>query len=70
MPPWTKNRPGRYERVDGEPVAMAPERIQHVRVKTRVWAAFDRAIAAADPLIVVEVLLPSTQSTETDEKLA
>jgi Uma2 family endonuclease len=90
---------------------MAPERIQHVRVKTRVWAALDRAIAAAgvdcealgdgvtievdddtdyepdvvvncgppaspdaiaaaNPVIVVEVLSPSTQSIDTNEKLA
>lgn len=44
---WAKQQPQRYERVEGEPVAMSPERIQHVRVKARVWAALDRAIAAA-----------------------
>ena len=44
---WAESQPVRYERVDGEPVAMSPERIQHVRVKARVWAALDRAIAAA-----------------------
>jgi Uma2 family endonuclease len=108
---WAEARPDRYERIDGEPVAMAPERVQHVRVKTRVWAAFDRAIGAAgldcealgdgvtvevdqdtdyepdvivncgppaspdaiaatDPVIVAEVLSPSTQSVDTGEKLA
>ena len=87
---------------------MSPERIQHVRVKARVWAALDRAIAtsgvdcealsdgvtieidddtdyepdavvncgppvspdaiaAANPVIVVEVLPPSTQSIDTSE---
>jgi Uma2 family endonuclease len=97
--------------VDGEPVAMSPERIQHVRVKARVWAALDRAIAAAgvecealndgvtievdddtdyepdavvncgppaspdaiaaaNPVIVVEVLSPGTQSIDTSDKLS
>jgi Uma2 family endonuclease len=108
---WTEGQPRRYERIDGEPVAMSPERIQHVRVKARVWAALDRAIAvagvdcealndgvtievdedtdyepdatvncgppaspdavaAANPIIVVEVLSPGTQSIDTGEKLA
>ena len=108
---WAEGQTGRYERVCGEPVAMAPERIQHVRVKTRVWAALDRAIATAGaecealgdgvtievdedtdyepdvvvncgppappdaiaaptPVIVVEVLSPSTQSIDTGDKLA
>jgi len=108
---WSETQPGRHERLAGEPVAMAPERIQHVRVKARVWAALDRAIAAtgmdcealsdgvtievdddtdyepdavvncgppaspdalaaAHPVIVVEVLSPSTQSIDTSDKLA
>ncbi len=108
---WAEAQPVRYERVNGEPVAMSPERIQHVRVKARVWAALDRAIttagvdcealndgvtieidddtdyepdavvncgpaaspdaiAAANPVIVVEVLSPSTQSIDTGDKLA
>ncbi len=101
---------GRYERVEGEVVAMAPERIAHVRVKTRVWQALDRAIRAAGldceafgdgvtveigedtdyepdamvacgerlgndaiaapaPVVVVEVLSPSTRSVDTGAKL-
>jgi Uma2 family endonuclease len=108
---WAEGQPGRYERIDGEPVAMSPERIQHVRIKNRVWAALDRAItaagldcealgdgvtievdedtdyepdavvncgppalpdavAAANPVIVVEVLSPSTQAVDTSDKLA
>jgi Uma2 family endonuclease len=35
----------RYERVGGEPVAMAPERLGHVRVKYRIWQALDAALA-------------------------
>ncbi len=108
---WVEAQPrGRYERVAGEVVAMAPERVAHVRVKARVWQALDQAIRAADlpcealadgvtveigddadyepdavvncgeaiagddvtapnPVIVVEVLSPSTQSVDTGTKL-
>src|ERR1700727_2861210 len=108
---WAEGRRGRYERVAGEPVAMSPERGEHVRIKSRVWAALDRAVreagldcealgdgvtievdadtdyepdavvncgprlhpdatAATNPVIVVEVLSPSTQSVDSSEKLA
>ena len=108
---WAEGQTGRYERVAGEPVAMSPERIQHVRIKSRIWAALDRAIrdagldcealadgvtievgeetdyepdavvncgpplspdatAASNPVVVVEVLSPSTQSVDSGEKLA
>jgi Uma2 family endonuclease len=108
---WAEGQSQRYERIAGEPVAMSPERIQHVRIKNRVWAALDRAvqeaaldcealgdgvtievdedtdyepdavvncgprlppdaIAATNPVIVVEVLSPSTQSVDSGEKLA
>jgi Uma2 family endonuclease len=99
---------GRYERVNGVVVAMAPERIAHARVKARIWQALDRAIrasgvpcealpdgitvevgdcdyepdaivqcgpldpnavAADRPLVVVEVLSPSTSSTDRAWKL-
>ena len=108
---WVEAQPrGRFERIAGEIVAMAPERIAHVRVKTRVWRALDDAIqeagvacealadgvtievgedtdyepdavvvcdpraegsamAVANPVIVVEVLSPSTQSVDTGAKL-
>ena len=107
---WAEMQPrGRYERVEGEIIAMAPERIAHVRVKMRVWRALDRAIhaagldcealgdgvtveigestdyepdavvacgerladdaiAAPTPVIVVEVLSPSTRSVDTGIK--
>jgi Uma2 family endonuclease len=108
---WAEGQTRRYERVAGEPVALLPERAQHVRVKSRVWAALDQAVreagldckafgsgvtievdadtdyepdavvnsgprlppdatAATNPVIVVEVLSPSTQSVDSDEKLA
>jgi Uma2 family endonuclease len=108
---WAAGQRGRYERVAGEPVAMSPERIEHVRIKSRVWAALDRAIrsanlpcealsdgvtievdedtdyepdavvncgppapgdavAVANPVVVVEVLSPTTQSVDFADKLA
>jgi len=109
---WAEQQPkGRFERVAGEVVAMTPERIAHVRLKTRIWQALEDAvqvagiacealgdgvtvaidedtdyepdavvncgaklhpdaIAAPNPVIVVEVLSPSTQSTDTGAKLA
>ena len=108
---WCEAQPtGRYERLDGHIVAMAPERIAHVRVKGAVYKALDRAIAtagvvcealsdgvtvetgdsdyepdalvncgeamdgdaiaASNPVIVVEVLSPGTASTDTGGKLA
>ncbi len=38
---------GRFERAAGEPVAMAPERWIHARVKARIWRAFDRELRHA-----------------------
>lgn len=101
---------GRYERVDGRIVAMAPERGAHLRIKGAMYKALDRAVtvagvacqalpdgatvetgdsdyepdalvncgepmaddavAAPNPVIVVEVLSPGTASTDTGAKLA
>jgi Uma2 family endonuclease len=101
---------GRYERVDGWIVAMAPERGAHLRVKGAIYKALDRAVtvagvpcqvlpdgatvetgdsdyepealvncgepmaddavAAPNPVIIVEVLSPGTTSTDTGGKLA
>jgi Uma2 family endonuclease len=108
---WAEQQEGaRYERVSGEPVAMAPERAIHARIKARVWRALDRrlrdqgsdcealpdgmtvevdadtdyepdavvncgppipddATAATNPVIVVEVLSPGTESVDTGAKL-
>lgn len=108
---WAEAQPrGRHELIAGEVVAMAPERIAHIRVKARVWAALDRsvraaglpceafadgitvevgddtdcepdavvacgerlsgdAIAASNPVVVAEVLSPSTRSVDTGAKL-
>ena len=108
---WVEGQPKRYERIAGEPVARLPECTQHVRVKSRIWAALDRAVrqagldcealadgmtievdddtdyepdavvncgpklspdttVATNPVIVVEVLSPSTQSIDSSDKLA
>ena len=45
---WCDAQPtGRYERVDGRIVPMAPERGAHLRVKAAVYIALRRAVAAA-----------------------
>ncbi len=109
---WAIAQPGdgRYELVDGQVVAMAPERIVHVRLKARVWRALEDAITARGrpcealvdgagvrlddssfyvpdvlvycgdrlagdqlmvpaPMIVVEVLSPSTSDVDAGGKL-
>jgi Uma2 family endonuclease len=38
---------GRYQLIDGEIVAMAPERVEHVHVKRMAANALDSATAAA-----------------------
>ena len=47
---WVGEQPDttRYELVHGEPVAMAPERIEHARVKHRVARALEDAITTAN----------------------
>ncbi len=109
---WAMEQPsGRFELLDGEVVAMAPERAGHVRAKTDVLLAFHAALAAHgieceafadgmavridestvyepdasircgpklpndavlldDPVVVVEVISPSSQSIDTGTKLA
>jgi Uma2 family endonuclease len=45
---WVEQQPcGRFERIDGIVVAMAPERLSHIRRKGSAWNALRRAIAAA-----------------------
>jgi Uma2 family endonuclease len=108
---WAAGQKRRYERLASEPVAMSPERIEHARIKSRTWAALDRAIrennlpcealpdgvtvevdadtdyepdavvncgppapgdavAATNPVVVVEVLSPSTEHIDLADKLA
>jgi Uma2 family endonuclease len=45
---WAEQQPtGRFERIDGVVVAMAPERAIHADRKALVWLALRRAVAAA-----------------------
>jgi Uma2 family endonuclease len=45
---WAAAQPsGRFELVDGRPVAMAPERARHNLVKAAVYKALDRALSQA-----------------------
>jgi len=109
---WAETQPGRrFERVGGTPVAMAPKRWVHARLKARIWRALDReiqsaglpcqaapdgmtveiddetdyephalvncgapipdeAIAAPNPVVIVEVLSPRTESLDAGGKLA
>jgi Uma2 family endonuclease len=107
---WAEQQPaGRFERVNGVVVAMAPERASHNRRKALVWQVLrlavqaarlpcevytdgmtvevgesdyepdavvhcgdklpDEAVAVPDPLIIVEVLSPSTSATDRAWKL-
>jgi Uma2 family endonuclease len=108
---WAEAQPrGRFERIDGFVVAMAPERASHADRKALVWLALRRAVADAelpchvypdgmtveigeggdyepdavlhcgeklpgdavavpDPLVVVEVLSPSTRAEDLTRKL-
>jgi Uma2 family endonuclease len=106
---WAEGQSGRFERIQGIVVAMAPERIGHAMRKARVWAALDRAvreaglpcqvlpdgitievedsdyepdavlrcgerlsddaIAVPDPLVIVEVLSPTTGGIDRSLKL-
>jgi Uma2 family endonuclease len=110
---WSERQPERprYELVDGQPVAMAPERVGHTRTKYAVHAALaaairkaglacealgdgvmvrvgeatayepdalvrcgprlpDDTVEAPDPIVIVEVLSPSTEHIDTAAKLA
>jgi len=46
---WVRTQPSgcRFERIDGRPVAMAPERLGHARAKARIWRALEAALVEA-----------------------
>ena len=110
---WLEDQPERprYELIDGVPVAMAPERAAHARLKAEIWLALRNALRENDlpceafpdgmgvkitdtslyepdvvvrcgerldgnevlvpePVIVVEVLSPSTRNIDSSRKLA
>lgn len=62
---WCEAQPsGRFERVDGQIVAMAAERGAHLRVKAAVYRALRRAVAAAD---IPSQVLPDGATVEVGE---
>lgn len=62
---WCEGQPkGRYERVDGRIVAMAPERGAHLRAKGSIYRALVRAVAAVG---VPCQALPDGATVETGE---
>lgn len=108
---WAADQPGKWELIDGVPVAMSPERVSHSETKYRVTHALDGAIQksgapcrflidgvlvpidanrsyqpdalvycgpaasgealeVSNPIIVVEVLSPSTALRDLRDKLA
>jgi Uma2 family endonuclease len=45
---WAAAQPDpRFELLDGQPIAMAPERLQHIDAKQALWLALRRAIEVA-----------------------
>ena len=44
---WAEDRPGRHELVNGQPHAMAPERVGHARAKIRAHRTLEGAVARA-----------------------
>jgi Uma2 family endonuclease len=44
---WAETRNGRWELIDGRPVAMAPERVAHLVTKARAFLALTRALDRA-----------------------
>lgn len=108
---WAEGHRGRFERINGQVVAMAPERIGHTRIKGEAYAALRAAVASAgvpcevltegptievgdsdyepdaivrcgaasfsadslavpDPVVIVEVLSPTTRRIDVSQKLA
>ena len=41
---WAQEQPGRYELIDGVPIAMAPERVRHTAIKATAYLVLRGAI--------------------------
>jgi len=50
---WSEGREGRFELVDGRPIAMAPERAAHLLTKGEAFAALRRAVERAGVACIV-----------------
>lgn len=62
---WAEGRPGRYELIDGEVVAMSPERLRHAETKLSVQIALRTAVRVAGLPCRV---LPDGMSVKIDAK--
>ena len=51
---WADGRRGRFERINGQVVAMAPERVGHARIKGRVYMALTAAVAGLPCEVLVD----------------
>jgi Uma2 family endonuclease len=63
---WAEGRRGRFERINGQVVAMAPERVGHARIKGRVYRALSAAVEAAGLPCEVLVDGPTIEVGESD----
>jgi Uma2 family endonuclease len=41
---WGEGREGRWELLDGRPIALSPERLTHAETKAEAWAALRHAV--------------------------
>jgi Uma2 family endonuclease len=63
---WAEGRSGRFERINGLVVAMAPVRVGHARIKGEVCVALRAAVAAAGLQCEVLVDGPTIEVGESD----
>lgn len=63
---WAEGRPGRFERINGRVVAMAPERVGHARIKGKVFMALTATVEAARLPCEVLVDGPTIEVGESD----
>jgi Uma2 family endonuclease len=76
---WDDGTDTRYELIDGFPVAMAPPAEAHRILAVRLVSRIDAALAGrrpcngrqamVDPILIVEILSPSTERTDRRLKL-
>jgi Uma2 family endonuclease len=63
---WAEGRPGRFERINGQVVAMAAERVGHARIKGKVYMALTAAVETSGLPCEVLVDGPTIEVGESD----